>query len=42
MHGEETNPLKIIPVYDGKQFYHDLVSENCGDGKKLWQALNGY
>ena len=20
-------------------FYHDLVSENCGDGKKLWQAL---
>ena len=21
-------------------FYHDLVSENCGDGKKLWQALN--
>ena len=22
------------------RFYHDLVSENCGDGKKLWQALN--
>ena len=21
-------------------FYHDLVSENCGDGKKLWHALN--
>ena len=21
-------------------FYHNLVSENCGDGKKLWQALN--
>ena len=23
-----------------RRFYHDLVSENCGDGKKLWQALN--
>ena len=22
------------------RFYHDLVSDNCGDGKKLWQALN--
>ena len=22
------------------RFYHDLVSENCSDGKKLWQALN--
>ena len=22
------------------RFYHNLVSENCGDGKKLWQALN--
>ena len=22
------------------RFYHDLVSKNCGDGKKLWQALN--
>ena len=22
------------------RFYHDLVSENCGDGKTLWQALN--
>ena len=22
------------------RFYHDLVSENCGEGKKLWQALN--
>ena len=22
------------------RFYHDLVSENCGDGKRLWQALN--
>ena len=22
------------------RFYRDLVSENCGDGKKLWQALN--
>ena len=21
-------------------FYSDLVSDNCGDGKKLWQALN--
>ena len=21
-------------------FYLDLVSENCGDGKRLWQALN--
>ena len=21
-------------------FRHDLVSENCGDGKKLWQVLN--
>ena len=21
-------------------FYRDLVSDNCGDGKKLWQALN--
>ena len=21
-------------------FYCDLVSENCGDDKKLWQALN--
>ena len=21
-------------------FYHDLVIENCGDGKKLWQAPN--
>ena len=22
------------------RFYCDLVSDNCGDGKKLWQALN--
>ena len=22
------------------RFYRDLVSDNCGDGKKLWQALN--
>ena len=22
------------------RFYHDLVSENCGDGRKLWQAWN--
>ena len=21
-------------------FYHDLVSENCGDSKRLWHALN--
>ena len=53
VHGEETNPLKTVLVFDGKligatifltktrgRFYHDLVSENCGDGKKLWQALN--
>ena len=24
------------------RFYHDLVSENCGDGKKLWEALNRF
>ena len=23
-------------------FYRDLISENCGDGKRLWQALNEY
>ena len=22
------------------RFYHDLVSENCVDGRKLWQTLN--
>ena len=22
------------------RFYRDLISDNCGDGKKLWQALN--
>ena len=23
-----------------ERFYHNLVSENCDDGKNLWQALN--
>ena len=47
---EETNHLKTVPVFNGKLidttiflhkrcFYHDLVSENCGVGKKLWQTL---
>ena len=52
VHGEETNHLKTILVFDSKLihapyseqnkgcFYHDIVSKNCGDGKKLWQALN--
>ena len=22
------------------QYFHDLVKENCGDGKKLWRVLS--
>ena len=52
MHGEMTKHLKTVPIFECKLidatifltkkgcFYHDLVSENCFDGKKLWQALN--
>ena len=30
---------RILNRHKGR-FYHDLVSKNCGDGKKLWQTLN--
>ena len=36
----QTNRCNYILNRNKGCFYRELVSDNCGDGKKLWQALN--
>ena len=37
---QQTNRCNHILNKNKGGFYHELVSKNCGDGKKLWKALN--
>ena len=39
-HQRQINRCNHILNRNKGRSYRDLVSENCGDGKKLWQALN--